>query len=78
MSTITDLSPSLALSTEIGEAAADEGLSTNTALRFLRSIIRRGRAQAVAKFLLEEEQRLGNERVRKEETAEEWRRRAGR
>lgn len=63
--TVTDLAPDLDLSTSIFPAAQDEGLTKHTALRFLRALARRGLAQPVARWLVQEEQRLANERARR-------------
>lgn len=56
------------------EVAADADVSIGAVHSVLRSIARSGLAQPVAKYLLDEERRLSNERVRKTEDRERWRR----
>lgn len=57
----------LAPSVSLADVAEESDVSTVLIVRLLRAIARRGLARPVANFLLEEEQRLSNERVRKDE-----------
>lgn len=54
--------------------AEEESVSRLLINRLMRSIVRHGLAQPVATWLLQEEQRQSNERVRKEEETARFRR----
>ncbi len=61
----------LAESVSIGEIAGEVGIPARQAHALLRHIVRRGQAQAIAKWLLDEAQRLANEQARRRSAADE-------
>jgi hypothetical protein len=61
MSIVVNLATSIALA----ELAEQEGIDGKAVTRLLRRAARNGQAKAIAQWLLDEEQRIENEKVRR-------------